>query len=150
TGRPNALDLDSLLEIARNDVPFGRIVRAITVGSDAGVSGAGPDHDATVAGVDRYGGGAGGVQADEIAGDMSVVGADAVNQDASSQVARDDIARARRSPTDNVVLRRGNDHDAIGGIAEGGRARGISADVIALDDVSRCGGAMHLNSCDAI
>src|SRR5262249_24721266 len=119
TGRPNALDLDSLLEIARNDVSFGRIVRAITVRSDAGVSGTGPDHDATVAGVDRYGGGAGGVQTNEVTGDMRVIGARAVNQNASAQVAGNDITRARGSAADDAVLSTHVDYDAIGGIAEG-------------------------------
>src|SRR5205823_4546823 len=81
----------------------------------------------------------GGVRADEIALDNVVRGV--VGVDAAGIVAGDEVARAGGRSTDGVVARTVK-YDAVGGIAEVGRACRVRADVVACNRVAGCGRAV--------
>jgi hypothetical protein len=107
------------------------------------VPGAGGDPaDGVVRGVEGDGDSAGGVadpcragrvRPDEVPGDDVVRGVQVVDPHSLAAVAGEHVAPRRPSP-DGVARGRGVDVDAVLGVGEGGRARRVRADVVALDE----------------
>src|SRR5262245_20940052 len=78
--------------------------------------------------------GAGGVGADEVAGDHVVIGAGSGEEHAGEGVGRDDVAGPGDRAADRVVVGPAVDAHTLLGVAEG-RPGGVDAEAVALDAV---------------
>src|SRR5262249_60980711 len=81
-------------------------------------------------------GGAGGVEAEDVALDPGPRPAGAGEENALLPVARDEVAGPRHGAPDRVVRRGEPEGDAVRPVRQGARAAGVGADAVALDEIA--------------